>query len=228
VRSGRGDSDPGQWRRKCRALGRNVVARRFADSPAFGAEHAAGLTQSAVARLAQTSRPTLSAYEHGRKSPTLDTAARVLAATGHVLNAEPIIEFTEQLTARGRVLAIPTHLPRLPVEQALRRVVLPLHLNWSDPGRTFDLADRQQRARVYEIVLREGGPDDVRTYIDGALLVDLWDVRVLPAEISAAWAPLFARLWALRSERGSDWAQAFCVDAIPGGGSATLLRAPRQ
>jgi hypothetical protein len=42
----------------------------------------------------------------------------------------------------------PTRLvTRLPVEQAFARSSL--HLNWSTPDRGYDLADRQQRARVY-------------------------------------------------------------------------------
>jgi len=67
---------------------------------------------------------------------------------------------------------------------------LPVHLNWSDPGRRFDLRDRSQRARVYEIVLREGTPDDVLAYLDGALLIDLWDDLVIPRDIRAVWALL--------------------------------------
>lgn len=67
-----------------------------------------------------------------------------------------------------------------PLEAALATVELPLHLNWSDPGHRYNLRDRRQRARVYEIVLREGTPQDVLTYIDGALLIDLWDELVLP------------------------------------------------
>src|ERR1700678_10929 len=38
-----------------------------------------GLTQEELARRAETSRPTLSAYEHGRKSPTVTTFARLLS-----------------------------------------------------------------------------------------------------------------------------------------------------
>jgi transcriptional regulator with XRE-family HTH domain len=38
-----------------------------------------GLTQEELARRAGTSRPTLSAYEHGRKSPTVTTFARLLS-----------------------------------------------------------------------------------------------------------------------------------------------------
>ncbi len=87
-------------------------------------------------------------------------------------------------------MSLPTSLPRLPIEQALATVVLPLHLNWSAPGRQFPLRERSQRARVYEIVLREGGPEEVLTYLDGVLLIDLWDELVLPRDIRAAWAPV--------------------------------------
>ena len=60
-----------------------------------------GLTQDEVARRAHTSRPTLSAYEHGRKSPTLATARRLLEATGHDLEAVPRVEFHHHVTSRG-------------------------------------------------------------------------------------------------------------------------------
>lgn len=93
---------------------------------------------------------------------------------------------------RGRPILVPTVLPRLPVDRALAVVELPLHLNWSDRGWRFDLRDRRQRARVYEIVLREGGPDDVLSYIDGVLLVDLWDELVLPRAIRSAWQDVVA------------------------------------
>ncbi len=40
---------------------------------------------------------------------------------------------------------------------------------------------------MYEAVLREGSAHDVLTYVDGALLVDLWDELVLPRDLRAAW-----------------------------------------
>lgn len=88
------------------------------------------------------------------------------------------------------MITVPSALPRLAESQALAAVVLPVHLNWWNPGRRFDLAERSDRARVYEIVLREGGADDILTYIDGALLVDLWDDLVLSRDIRTAWDPL--------------------------------------
>jgi transcriptional regulator with XRE-family HTH domain len=150
----------------------------------------AGLSQEELARRAGTSRPTVSAYEHGRKSPTMATAARLLAHAGYELVAQPRIEFTERPAARGRSIWVPDHLPRLDVEQAFARVKLPLHLNWSNRGRVFDLASRADRARVYEVVLQEGRPIDILAYVDGALLVDLWDELVLPRGVRSAWAPI--------------------------------------
>jgi transcriptional regulator with XRE-family HTH domain len=149
----------------------------------------AGLTQEELARRAGTSRPTLSAYEHGRKSPTVATFARLLSGAGWELTAEPHVSFTQHL-ARGKPVWVPDRLPRLDVARALAVVELPLHLNWSAPGRVFDLGSRADRARVYEIVLQEGRPDDILAYVDGVLLMDLWDDLVLPRAVRAAWSPV--------------------------------------
>ena len=155
---------------------------------------AAGLSQDELARRAHTSRPTISAYENGRKSPSLDTAQRLLTEAGYDLDATPRITFHPIPGARGRGYLVPDQLPRLPVQQAMATVTLSLALNWSDPGRRFRLSERSERARVYEIVLREGTPDDVTTYIDGALLVDLWSELILPRDLRAAWTPLIDHL----------------------------------
>lgn len=147
----------------------------------------AGMSQAALAQSAGTSRPTLSAYENGRKSPTLDTAQRILSKAGFDLVLSARVEFREVANDRGRPIWVPNVLPRLPIARAFATVELPLHLNWSDRGRRYDLSDRRQRARVYEMVLREGGPEDVQTYVDGALLVDLWGELVLPTALRVAW-----------------------------------------
>jgi transcriptional regulator with XRE-family HTH domain len=154
------------------------------------ARRRAHLSQDELAQRAGTSRPTLSSYEHGHRSPTLSTATRILAAADHELTAVPIIRFDELTTRRGRTIAVPSHLPRLSPAQALATVQLPLHLHWSAPPRSFDLRDRAQRARVYEIVLREGGPADILDYVDGVLLAELWADLVLPQEVRAAWTAL--------------------------------------
>jgi transcriptional regulator with XRE-family HTH domain len=159
-------------------------------------EHArrqAGLSKEELARRAGTSRPTLSAYEHGHKSPRLDTAARIVAEAGFALTLKPKVTYRHIVTRHHRVASVPDRLVRLPVNQALARAELPVHLEWSSTDRTVDLADRRQRARCYEIVLREGTPADIAAYVDGALLVDLWDELVLPPDIRAAWQPVIDR-----------------------------------
>ncbi|HSV37795.1 MAG TPA: transcriptional regulator, partial [Nocardioidaceae bacterium] len=61
---------------------------------------------------------------------------------------------------------------------------------WSGSSRPYRLSARGDRARVYEIVLREGVAADLLTYIDGALLVDLWNDLVLPKQLREVWEPL--------------------------------------
>ncbi|MEX1176867.1 MAG: hypothetical protein WEB09_00265 [Nitriliruptor sp.] len=52
------------------------------------------------------------------------------------------------------------------------------------------LADR---IRVYELVLRDGTPDDVRRYIDPTLLIEVFDDLNLPSAVRDAWTPAVAR-----------------------------------
>lgn len=103
---------------------------------------------------------------------------------------EPSVKFTEVPLRRGRPAFVGDRLWQLPISRALTDVTLPLGLNWSTPGATFRLTDRRQRARCFEIVLREGTPADLLQYVDGALLVDLWPELVLPRELRAAWQPV--------------------------------------
>jgi transcriptional regulator with XRE-family HTH domain len=153
----------------------------------------AGLSRAELARRSGASRPTLAAYATGAKTPNLATAERIVRAAGFELELVPRASFREVPTGRGRAGYVPDFLPGLPADRALRRVRLPLHLDWSPPGRDYDLADRRQRARVYEIVLREGRPEDIRAYVDGALLCDAWPELVLPGWLRRAWQPLIDR-----------------------------------
>jgi hypothetical protein len=40
---------------------------------------------------------------------------------------------------------------------------------------------------LYEIVIREGMPKDILKFIDGSLLIDLWQEIVLPQAIRTHW-----------------------------------------
>jgi hypothetical protein len=95
--------------------------------------------------------------------------------------------------ATAQVPAVPDDLDVADVEKVTGVVELPLHIRWSGPARRYDLADRQQRARVYEQVLREGNEDDVRRFIQADELVDLWDELVLPRNVRRAWADWLGR-----------------------------------
>ena len=118
------------------------------------------------------------------------TVTRLLDGAGFELAAEPKVVFREHPMGRGRPFVVADRLWRLAVEDAIATVTLPIGVNWSRPGASFDLRDRRQRARCYEVVLREGTEDDLRRFVDGALLVDLWAELVVPREIRAAWQPV--------------------------------------
>jgi transcriptional regulator with XRE-family HTH domain len=148
------------------------------------------LSQNELARRSGTSRPTLSAYEHGHKAPTADTLERLLAATGMQLGLQLVVRWSEVPAGGGRRFWVPDRLWRLDPEAAFAEVVLPLELSWSAPGRPFALRDRRQRARLYEVLLREGQPADLQRWVDGVLLVDAWPDLVLPRALRAAWQPV--------------------------------------
>jgi hypothetical protein len=70
---------------------------------------------------------------------------------------------------------------------------LPLRLYWSrpDPHQVeWDLSRQSRRARLYELVLREGTLDDTKDLVNGTELVRLWDSLWLPPHIRRAWQPL--------------------------------------
>lgn len=151
---------------------------------------AAGLTQQAMAQQAGTSRTTLSAYERGRKSPNLETVERLIDVAGYELALQHRITFSKIEMARGRPIYVPDQLWRLDVNTLFEPVILPLALNWSRPGHEYEVRDRRQRARLYEVVIREGMPQDLMAYIDGALLIDSWNELVLPRNVRVHWQSL--------------------------------------
>ncbi len=87
-----------------------------------------------------------------------------------------------------RPVAIPDDLDRRDAPRASGVVALPLRVRWSGPPRQYDLAQRADRALVYEQVLAEGTEDDVRWFIDVDQLVELWPDLVLPGHVRRAWA----------------------------------------
>jgi transcriptional regulator with XRE-family HTH domain len=150
--------------------------------------HAAGLTQAELATRSGIARPNIATYEAGRREPLISTAETLLTAAGAIWRIDPPPEW--RWTPGHRPYAVPTRLWRLPALCALRRYRAGTHLWWSGPPRTFDLSDRSQRLRAYEIVLREGSPHDISGIVDEVLLCDAWPDLVLPRELRTAWQHL--------------------------------------
>jgi transcriptional regulator with XRE-family HTH domain len=69
-----------------------------------------GLTQAVLARRAGTSQPVISAYEHGRRDPTVATLRRLIEAGGERLRVDAVpvpvsdIEPPADLEEHGRRL----------------------------------------------------------------------------------------------------------------------------
>ena len=72
------------------------------------ARRGAGLSQQELADRARTSRTAVSAYEHGRKSPSLGTVERLLAASGYELDVRPRLSFQGVTGRRGQRYAVLT------------------------------------------------------------------------------------------------------------------------
>jgi transcriptional regulator with XRE-family HTH domain len=152
------------------------------------ARRRASLSQEELAERAGTSRTAVCAYEAGAKDPRAETVERLLDAAGYRLQLAPSIEWSTLGTGR-KTFSRPSALPHLEASRAFATVELPHHLAWS--GRTaFALADRHDRQLVYEIVLTEGLPRDIETFVDGTLLVDVWDDLYIRKDVRDAWQPL--------------------------------------
>ncbi|WP_206508672.1 helix-turn-helix transcriptional regulator [Rhodococcus sp. BGS-1C] len=59
------------------------------------ARRAVGLTQGELARRAHMSRPSSSAYENGRKAPSLETLEQLLGEAGFDVEAVPRVAFVD-------------------------------------------------------------------------------------------------------------------------------------
>jgi len=73
----------------------------------------AGLSVSELARRSGTTRPTLTAYEQGRKAPTVPVLEGVLDAAGFAIAIVQKTTFREVPGFDGRAVNVPDRLPRL-------------------------------------------------------------------------------------------------------------------
>jgi transcriptional regulator with XRE-family HTH domain len=155
------------------------------------ARRARGLTQAQLAARAGTSQATLSAYERGAKSPSLKVAARIIAATGHDLNLRVHIDWVEhhppgivRFWAPNMLWSVgpPDCFATLPIPDFIRNTGM----------RDWHMRDREERKGVYEQLIRRGSPQQMVRWMDGALLVEVWDELDLPDPVRSEWK------WAIR------------------------------
>ena len=99
-----------------------------------------------------------------------------------------------------RPVAVPPDVDDPGLVKASGVVVLPRHVRWSDPPRSYDLTDRKDLLSAYEQVMSEGDDNDVRRFVDVDVVLELWDDMVLPERVRRAWASWF------RAQRGLDLA----------------------
>lgn len=86
----------------------------------------------------------------------------------------------------SRPVAVPEDLDVVAGGRVDGLVELPLHIRWRGPVVIYDMADRTDRSRVYEQVLREGTDDDGRRFVDPDELLDTFDQLVLPPAVRPA------------------------------------------
>ena len=77
-----------------------MAAERFSRHLIRIARRSAGLTQHDLAKRAATSQAAISAYESGRRSPSVDTLSRILAAAGFELRMRLETPDTHEHTRR--------------------------------------------------------------------------------------------------------------------------------
>lgn len=152
------------------------------------ARRARGLTQTRLASLSGTSQATLSAYERGLKSPSLKVASRILAATDHELALRTRVDWVEHHPKGIVAFWAPSML--WSVEPPTCFVTLRIPDLIHDTGmRTWNMRERAERRGVYEQLIRRGLPQQMIRWIDGGLLVDVWDELDLPDPVRDAWEP---------------------------------------
>jgi hypothetical protein len=129
----------------------------------------------------------LSAYERRRKAPSLDVTERLMWAAGCDLGIVTRVEFSDHFAPRIGTFHVPDRLWRVEVPMCFAKVVMPDLLKRTRQG-LWDLGDRTDRRRLYEMLLVLGAPEQIMRWVEGALLVDLWRELELPTPVRAAWA----------------------------------------
>ena len=118
----------------------------------------------------------------------LEVAERIVEAAGYHLDLVTEVHFTQHTAPTVRAFWVPDRLWRGKLPECFSKVYLDDEIRFRGVAK-FDLRRRPQRRRFYELLLRRGKPAELMDWIDGALLVDLWDELKIPEAIRRAWQP---------------------------------------
>ena len=78
-------------------------------------------------------------------------------------------------------------------------ISLPKHLDWSGDA-TYTLDRPARIASMYRTVLNEAGSiEDLKTWLNGRVLAELWPTLWLPAKVRLLWESRFPQLAGLRT-----------------------------
>jgi hypothetical protein len=119
------------------------------------------------------------------KSPSLKVAERIVEAAGYRLALVTQVQFEPRTASGVTPFWVPDRLWRGRLPECFARVVLEDRTRFQG-HRRWDLRKRGQRRTMYEMLLRRGQPDELVDWIDGALLVDLWEDLRVPQVIRRA------------------------------------------
>ncbi|MDR0626918.1 MAG: helix-turn-helix transcriptional regulator [Bifidobacteriaceae bacterium] len=158
------------------------------------------LTQAQLAARAGVGRRFVLDIEAGHPRAELAKSLQVLSALGLGLDisASPVtvidtksgpVAFRAVSLPSGRPIFAPSRLWSLDAEHATASVTLPRGVYWSGGVSAFDLADQNDRELAYRILLTEGTPAVIVSFVDGDRLDRMWDTTLFPPAVRQAWWP---------------------------------------
>jgi transcriptional regulator with XRE-family HTH domain len=161
------------------------------------ARRAAGLSQRRLAEIARAQQSSISEYERGRKSPTLDVVERLLDAADHELVAKPKVFWSLVKDPDVGSFWVPDKLWSVPLPACFAKVqafkyVFPTEAteDWTTFIRAWDLSVHDERTDYYELVLPHGLDTMIEASVDGLLLIQDWPQLNLPGAVRSAWQPI--------------------------------------
>ncbi len=110
-------------------------------------------------------------------------------AAGCDLGLVTRVRFQDHFAGNVGTFYVPDRLWRVEVPLCFAKVAMPDLIRQTPQG-LWDLRDRTDRRRLYEMLLVLGTPEQILRWVDGALLVDIWRELEIPRPVRRAWQPV--------------------------------------